>query len=299
MSELNEELYGRSMESLVEILRGLPNLRRLGTVSSKAACLFDLSRDACRLDEIVLTLEPEDVYHFFKMFLALVEKKRRTSIRRLAVHFQASDGVSRLKPDAESMILGGWYNIAKLIQEDGWIVFSVGAQQLTETAPVQFPWFFPQKFSFDSVAYAEGQLPVSTPLWRSLPYYGIEGVSQPGGTLVSGTMKKARVGGEDLGVSVRCGDDPGSPGLKPSRRLSDPMLPTLEQSGASGPLLSPSAGSKPLRSAIKLKGRSSRIGATSTAPAGLGWEDTLSAPPDWLGLQMVEVMEAMAHSAPV
>merc|ERR1712139_229829 len=169
---------------------GMPHLRRLGTVSARAACHFDASREDCKLEELVVVTELEDVKDFFGSFLPLEQRKKRGSLRRLAVHTVCSDGAARVKLDVENAICAGWYNIAvNLMRADGWVVFSTGSKALQETAIGQLPWFLPQHFSLDTVNYGERGLPCSTPLDRPLPFYGRDGVPQPSGTLVSGNLR--------------------------------------------------------------------------------------------------------------
>jgi hypothetical protein len=192
ISELNEDLGGLSLEKFIESIKALPHLRRLGTISSRAAVLFDLSRDDCKLEELVFTTELEDVKDFFATFMLLEQRKKRGSLRRLAAHILAGDGAARMKLEIENAICAGWYNIAaNLMRTDGWITFSTGAKALQETAIGQLPWYLPQHFSLDTVSYGESSIPCSTPMSRPLPFYGNDGRQQPSGTLVSGTMRRS------------------------------------------------------------------------------------------------------------
>jgi hypothetical protein len=152
----------------------------------------DCKAESLQLEELVIVTELEDVKDFFSSFLLLEQRKKRCSLRRLAVHLVCSDGAARVKQDVENAICAGWNNIAlQLIREDGWVVFSTAQKSLFETALGQLPWFLPQHFCLDTVNYGEDRLPTSTPLDRPLPFYGTDGVKQPGGSLVCGNLRRA------------------------------------------------------------------------------------------------------------
>merc|ERR1719359_2281577 len=72
-SELNEDLKGLSLEKLMDSMKsgGMPALRRLGTVSARAACHFDVSREDCKLEELVVVTELDDVKDFFQSVVQL------------------------------------------------------------------------------------------------------------------------------------------------------------------------------------------------------------------------------------
>jgi len=190
LMQLHQESFGKSLESLIVLLQTLPNLRRLGTMSLRAVELFDILRDDCKLEELVTLVEVIDTYKLFTLLQPLELWKRRTGIRRLAVHFLCIDGVPRLPVDVETAYCAGWLSMANLLQKGGHIAFSVGHPQLQETALLQLPWLLPGQFSFDPAIYRwPDRLPLSTPLERELPGYGLEGVKQPSGILVRGRAK--------------------------------------------------------------------------------------------------------------
>jgi hypothetical protein len=119
MSELNEEFHIGALEAFMKVIRELPHLRRLGTLSSKAACLFDPARSDCRLEELVLTSELEEhVCDLFKVFLPLEREKKRCSLRSVRIHLQCAEGaVCQLKEPVERCILAGWHGITNTLCE--------------------------------------------------------------------------------------------------------------------------------------------------------------------------------------
>lgn len=277
VSELNEELRGLSLEKFMESLRGLPHLRRLGTVSSKAAVLFDVSRDESRLEELVLVTEFEDVKDVFSSFLPLEQRKRRSLLRRLAVHVVCSDGAARVKLDVENAICAGWYNIAaNLMSPDAWVCFSTGSKALQETAIGQLPWYRPQYFCLDTVTYGDRSLPCSTPLDRPLPYYGTDGLEQPSGTLVCGTMRRSAQEALDIGLL----SPEFSMQFLPSP-LGAPMSPTSpSRSGSTSP-------HNMKRQSSFFKGRKSLM---SRASDGMP-------PQEWMRMHMGDSVEALMAAA--
>jgi len=191
MAELNQEHGGLALEQLTSMMRAMPQLRRLGTVSLRTFLLVDVLREECPLEELVLVMDMEDVNALFRSLLPLEQQKRRMALRRLAVHLLAEDGVARPKVDVENALCAGWHNIAeKLLRKDGFVAFSFGHHQLLETALPQLAWFDPERFSLDLVEYeADGRLPASTPLERPLPFCAAEVNTRPRGTLVIGSLR--------------------------------------------------------------------------------------------------------------
>lgn len=184
ISELASEFQG--LEHFMELLSNLPHLKRLGTVSAYAAKCFDFSRQTCSLEELVLTVESDQVHRLFAIFLRIQQRARRCSLKRLAVHLICSDGIARVPYEIELALFAGWYCVAStLLHVGGFLCFSVNQQQLTETACLQAPWTFPQYFTFDASQYPEGVLPRSTPLVDPLPYFEALDHERPSGTLVS------------------------------------------------------------------------------------------------------------------
>eukprot|EP00746_Dinoflagellata_sp_MGD_P004384 gnl/MRDRNA2_/MRDRNA2_108448_c0_seq1.p1 gnl/MRDRNA2_/MRDRNA2_108448_c0~~gnl/MRDRNA2_/MRDRNA2_108448_c0_seq1.p1 ORF type:complete len:567 (+),score=72.67 gnl/MRDRNA2_/MRDRNA2_108448_c0_seq1:83-1783(+) len=184
LSELATEFQG--LEHFMELLSTLPHLKRLGTVSAYAARCFDFTRETCGLEELVLTVESDQVHQLFASFLTIEQRKRRCGLKRLAVHLMCSDGIARVPYEIELALFAGWYWVAStLLHIGGWLCFSVNQQQLTETAVLQAPWTFPQYFTFDASQYPEGVLPRSTPLADPLPYFEALDHDRPSGTLVS------------------------------------------------------------------------------------------------------------------
>lgn len=184
LSELATEFQG--LEHFMELLSHLPHLKRLGTVSAKAARCFDFTRENCTLEELVLTVESDQVHRLFALFLVFEQRKRRCTLKRLAVHLMCSDGIARVPYEIELALFAGWYCVAStLLHLGGWLCFSVNQQQLTETAVLQAPWTFPQFYTFDANSYPEGVLPRSTPLADPLPYFEALDQDRPSGTLVS------------------------------------------------------------------------------------------------------------------
>lgn len=288
-SELNEDLRGLSLEKLVDSMKGggMPLLRRLGTVSARAACHFDVSREDCKLEELVVVTELEDVKDFFSCFLSFEQRKKRGSLRRLAVHIVCSDGAARVKMDVENAICAGWYNIAAhLMRADGWVVFSTSSKALQETAIGQLPWFLPEQFSLDTVNYGGSLLPCSTPLERALPYYGTDGVQQPSGTLVCGNLR---------------------PDAAALRNSNDSLAENSIQSTASMAPSSPSTSSRP--SHIGGRPQTGQYPSTpkqATAPGGrsrksimprMGETDSKVAYQEWMGMYLVDAIEALVNAA--
>jgi len=285
-SELNEDLMGLSMEKLLDTMKGggMPFLRRLGTVSARAATHFDLAREDCLLEELVLVTELEDVKDFFSTFLPMEQRKKRGCLRRLQVHIVCGDGAARVKPDVENALLAGWYNIAvNLMRADGWIVFSTGSAALRETAIGQLPWFLPQHFSLDTVEYKDGRLPTSTPLERPLPFYGTDGVQQPSGTLVCGNLR------------------PDAGGRK-ATNPNDPLAENSVQSYASGTPSSPSNSSRPshVESSARKSTAGQKASAKLNARKSVARQDDPSpvrAYQEWMGKYMVDAIEALIGAA--
>lgn len=284
MSELTEDLQGLSLENLIATLRKLPHLRRLGTVSSRAACLFDLSRDDCKLEELVLVVELEDVKDFFRSLVPLEQSKSRCSLQRLAVHLLCSDGAARLRLDVENAICAGWYNIAaSLMRPQGWVTFSMATPPLRETALGQLPWFLPQHFCLDTVDYPERQPPTTTPLDRPLlPFPGVEGLVQPSGTLVAGTLKR-QIGGEAGGGSF---DAPES--------ANGSIVGSWPPSPAS-----PSSDRMTTSSGFARKGSTTqqRERGRATIKSVGSLELRESPPPEWLAMGMVDAIEGLITAA--
>eukprot|EP00929_Paragymnodinium_shiwhaense_P083577 TRINITY_DN44597_c0_g1_i1.p1 TRINITY_DN44597_c0_g1~~TRINITY_DN44597_c0_g1_i1.p1 ORF type:complete len:667 (-),score=179.49 TRINITY_DN44597_c0_g1_i1:183-2183(-) len=186
MTELNEEHRGLALEQLAQVIRGLPQLKRLGTVSARSFKLLDITGDHFKLEELVVVVESDDVWKFFKDVIPLEQTKRRCSLKRLGIHLLASDGVSCLKIDMENALLAGWVTLATtMLHQQGVVVFSVATKQLLETATPQLAWWLPTHFSIDAVDYSDGRMPVSTPVCKGLPYYTTCGIEQPNGTLIS------------------------------------------------------------------------------------------------------------------
>lgn len=263
----------------------MPLLRRLGTVSSRAACHFDISREDCKLEELVVVTELEDVKDFFASFLPLEKQKIRGSLRRLAVHITCSDGAARVKPDVEKAICAGWHNIACfLMQADGWVVFSTGSKALQETAIGQLPWFLPQQFSLDTVNYGDRRLPCSTPLDRPLSFYGIDGVQQPSGTLVCGNLRRAA---QEAQMAIQAA----------LREASmDSLAENSVMSNQSGP-----APSSPGNSSRSVLPRQS-VAKTATPQKNMRRstsqnKDETSLRQDWMSLYLVDAIEALISAA--
>jgi hypothetical protein len=222
MGELNQSHGGLSMDKLASVIRTLPLLRRLGTVSLSTAMLIDVTRDDFELEELVLVIEVDDLWKLFKFLTPLEAAKKRMKLRRLAIHLLASDGCSRLKEDIEDAICAAWYNIAaKMLLPVGWINFSFATRQLMETAHAQLPWLMPAHFAIDVVKYDEDGLsqPLSTPMDRELTYFSIDGTEQPNGTLVSGALRPSAEGFSPSFVSGSIQESPG--------RSSPPMTPSF------------------------------------------------------------------------
>mmetsp|Transcript_20265 Transcript_20265/g.36774 ORF Transcript_20265/g.36774 Transcript_20265/m.36774 type:complete len:724 (-) Transcript_20265:64-2235(-) len=244
LMQLHQESFGKSLESLIQLLQGMPHLKRLGTVSIRAVELFDILRDDCQLEELVILMEVIDTYKLFSLMLSLERWRRGISIRRLAVHYMCVDGVPRLPVDVESAYCAGWLSMASLLQRGGHVAFSVGHPQLQETALLQLPWLLPGQFCYDPVAYRwPDKLPLCTPLDRPLQAYGLEGIKQPSGILVRGRAilgQKEEAEAASLGMSI--GKAHLSTNVSPSRLAkavqtphgSFPMSPTLESHGRLG-----------------------------------------------------------------
>mmetsp|Transcript_43089 Transcript_43089/g.99222 ORF Transcript_43089/g.99222 Transcript_43089/m.99222 type:complete len:701 (+) Transcript_43089:84-2186(+) len=240
LMQLHQESFGKSLESLIQLLQGLPHLRRLGTVSIRAVELFDILRDECQLEELVMLMEVIDTYKLFSLMLSLERWRRGISIRRLAVHYMCVDGVPRLPVDVESAYCAGWLSMATLLQRGGHVAFSVGHPQLQETALLQLPWLLPALFSYDPVSYRwPDKLPLCTPLERPLQAYGLEGIKQPSGILVRGRAFLRHREEETASLGMSAGRGNLSINFSPARSTkaaqtphgSSQLSPTLESHG--------------------------------------------------------------------
>lgn len=193
MSELREDYGcgGLALESFFALLRELPHLRRLGTLSRRCLSVLDLTREDCFLEEVVVEVEVNDLISLFRLFVPVDKVCRRMTLRRLAVHLLATDGAPRLKLAIEDAACACWHSIAQhLLHPQGFIAFSIAHRQLLETAFVQLPWFDPQRFCLDTVEYSAGdRLPVCTPLNQSLPHSQPSQITRPRGTLVTGALR--------------------------------------------------------------------------------------------------------------
>lgn len=285
LSELNEDIAGLTLEKLLDTMKagGMPQLRRLGTVSARAACHFDVSREDCKLEELVVVTELEDVKEFFGSLVPMEQRKKRGSLRRLAVHIVCSDGAARVKQDVENAICAGWYQIASnLMRADGWVVFSTGSRALRETAIGQLPWFLPEHFSLDTMNYGDSRVPCSTPLDRPLQFYGTDGVPQPSGTLVCGNLR------------------PDAAGV---RNPMDSLAELSIQSATSATPSSPASSSRPgdSRGGPKLT-PGKQASSSSRPPRKSQVPQNADAPParvyqEWMSMYLVDVMEALIASA--
>jgi len=190
MSELSQDYKGLALEQMVALLKSMPGLRRLGTLSTRVASLMDLDGDNCHLEELVVANEMDDVPSFFKIFLTLEKEYRRCSLQRLAVHMRATDGCRKFSPQVEGAICAGWYQIANTtLKVGGAITFSADNLQSLETVPFQLPWFAPRLFGLDKALCLKGELPISTPLDSRLPFNASDSIDRPTGTLVTGEMR--------------------------------------------------------------------------------------------------------------
>jgi len=197
MSELTEAYGGRSLEQLATLMRSLPHLRRLGTVSVKTAQLFDIVREGCALEELVLVADLQELPSLFRSLVALEHQKRRLPLVRLAVHLVATDGAPQPSLGVESALVAAWYHLAAdHLRDGGYVAFSVGQHEILESAPLQLPWFAPGLFALDAAEYRGSRLPLSTALSRPLPFHSVETVSRPRGTLITGSMRPSN--DEDL-----------------------------------------------------------------------------------------------------
>merc|ERR1712194_104815 len=127
-----------------------------------------------------------------KSFIPLEQQKRRSTLKRFAVHLLARDGVARPPLEIENAACAGWHGIANtLLHPNGFIVFSASESQLLETALVQLAWFDPCHFCLDPVEYWEynNRHPCSTPAGQGLPFWDTEALEQPKGTLVRGPLR--------------------------------------------------------------------------------------------------------------
>jgi len=221
MHELNEDHAGLAFEQLGSTIKALPALRRLGTVSMRMAQQLDITSDDFKLEELVLVIEIDDAYLLFKMLIPLEQRKSRCSLKRLALHCRARDGVSRLKPHLEDAVCGGIHNIAtKMLHENGVLVFSVAEKQLLESPLAQLCWFDPIHFNLDAVDYGYDRLPVSTPLERSLVYWGTDTIVQPNGTLVSGPLRPNSEKEPEEPLSPKSPQSPHKRGKKPQNQFA-------------------------------------------------------------------------------
>lgn len=237
MVELSENHGGLSLESLAHVLQDMPHLRRLGTASLRTVALFDVTRESCKLEELVTVMEMDDFHRFFKMLMPIINSGKRSTLRRLAVHILASDGVPRPAPQVEDAICGGWWSVVdKIMSPTGCVVFSVSFQQIAETAMAQLPWFDPTRFSLDTTDYRNGRLPLSTSMWRPLPLYGTEEVEAPRGTLVVGPLRPSGPTDQDfhaLAETHQLGEtgpsSPSSPASPANRKRTTTIISTASQ----------------------------------------------------------------------
>ncbi|CAE8584420.1 unnamed protein product, partial [Polarella glacialis] len=128
IDELSKKHVGQSLEQFAKVVASAPLLRRLGTVSVGFTGLLDLTSESWQhLEELVVCMEIEDALKFFNVFLPLEPPRRRSSIKRLAVHLLAPDGVSKLTAEVERVMCAGWLNLAtKLLHPEGFVIFSQG-----------------------------------------------------------------------------------------------------------------------------------------------------------------------------
>lgn len=205
MNELNEDHFGLSIEKMMEVVKSLPHLRRLGTLSLKAASFLNFV-EGNPLEELVMTLEMDEMEQFLRMWLPLEEKGRRTHLRRLAVHLVASHGCCKRSREEEAAICSGWYTIAStMLHPTGIVAMSVAYKQILETALFQMPWHEPTWLSLDKVEYSDGRIPHSTPLQRPLQHCLSEFVERPQGSLITGPLRPKSHGDNfnDTGSSLK------------------------------------------------------------------------------------------------
>jgi len=267
MDELNKDHHDASLRKMAELVRGLPLLRRLGTLSAKVAQLVDVAHEDSKLEELVVVVEIDEVLEFFKTWVELEQQKHHTALRRLAVHLLASDGISRPKLEAENAICAGWYTVAtNLLHPHGFVCFSLGAHQIFETAPIQLAWLNPMHFTLDRVEYQVGSSPCSTPICSPLPYCRQECCDRPNGTLVTGSLRPApKISRAETQV-------PGSPS---SRGAGTPLMSTLSRTGGS------TARSNPSRTGTSRPNTSQMEGVF------------VQQTPEWIGMNLVDAVEVL------
>mmetsp|Transcript_24007 Transcript_24007/g.51193 ORF Transcript_24007/g.51193 Transcript_24007/m.51193 type:complete len:390 (+) Transcript_24007:2-1171(+) len=190
MSELATEFRGQG--HIMEVLQGLPQLRRLGTIDAFSASQLMMDDETvfrCQhLEELVVSVATDKVHLALQPFWKLDVKKKTSSILRLHVHLVCNDGLVRFqKKEVEQAFFASWYAVAMLLRPGGWICLSVNLMQLMETAIAQFPWQFPGLFCLDAADYVTDpdSVPRCTPLANDLPYYEVDEAKKPSATLAS------------------------------------------------------------------------------------------------------------------
>jgi len=203
LDELSDKRPGLSLENWANAILAAPLLRRLGTVSLSFLQLLDPTSEAFQLEEIVVAMEIEDCLRFFNMLLPLHQQQRQCSIKRLGVHFLAPDGVSKPDEEVELAFCAGWYSVATTcLDPKGFVMFSQGQKQVSESAFFQLPYLDSKHFSLDLVDYAGHRVAVSTPLERPLAYNEPLIDIRPRGTFTSGPFRPNAAGDDFEDISA-------------------------------------------------------------------------------------------------
>ena len=133
---------------------------------------------------------------FLQCFVSNLQRKKRTKLKRLAVHITCADGLASVPDNVERALVSAFCQIVhNLMAVGGWISLSSDSTGTRETALFQLPWILPCYFSFDGKDYSQVQhadwdggglpVPASTPINLALPYFECDPSKRPSGTLVN------------------------------------------------------------------------------------------------------------------
>jgi len=191
LQRLQMNLFLRGgLEAFAQALRKhAPCLKRLGTTSLKFLRLLEpAQKDIFKLEEVVVVMEIEDSLSLFNMLLPLAQAGHRCSLKRLALHLQAPDGLLPPHEEVEGFLASGFLSLTDCLAENSFIHFSQNQGQLVETVFFQLPYAAPDHFSADPAPCGlEG--PESTPLDRPLRLMEALPALRPNGTLISGNLR--------------------------------------------------------------------------------------------------------------
>ena len=129
----------KGIKNVVRLIGDLQVLERLGTICPEAAEALDLSNDCPELEELVLSNLVDETYKFLNCFVSNFQRKKRTKLRRLAVHITCADGLASVPENVEKALVSAFCQIVhNLMAVGGWISLSVDTAGMKETALYAF-----------------------------------------------------------------------------------------------------------------------------------------------------------------